>query len=106
MDQIAHTALAIFEARAGSARAAVGLDTPLCALRIESLDLALILLDLEDAFGIDFPYDPGREGSAFATVGDVVARVHALLEAQRSAQLRAAGFVRARSLWVTVSSRA
>jgi acyl carrier protein len=99
MDQIAQTALAIFEARAGSARE-VGLDTPLSALRIESLDLALILLDLEDAFGLDFPYDPGREGDAFATVGDVVARVRVLIAARRPAELRAAGFVRARSLWV------
>jgi acyl carrier protein/nodulation protein F len=100
MDQIAQTALAIFEARAGSARE-VGLETPLSALRIESLDLALILLDLEDAFGIDFPYDPGRQGDAFATVGDVVARVRALVEAKRQHQRPVSpAAVHGRSLWL------
>lgn len=100
MDQIAQTAVAIFEARAGDAKA-VGLETPLSTLRIESLDLALILLDLEDAFGVDFPYDPGRESDAFATVGDVVARVRALVHAKRHGQRPLSpAAAQGRSLWL------
>jgi acyl carrier protein/nodulation protein F len=111
MDQVATQAIAIFQARAAGGSGVgphVGLDTCLADLRIESLDLALILLDIEDAFGIDFAYDPGKAGDAFATVGDVVARVQALVEAKqcRPASAVAAGLTRSRSRWVTASGRA
>jgi acyl carrier protein len=107
MDQVATQAIAIFQARADGAPG-VRLETPLAALRIESLDLALILLDIEDAFGIDFAYDPGRAGDAFATVGDVVERVRALVEAKhgRPPSAVAANLARPRSRWVTASGRA
>jgi acyl carrier protein len=82
MDQIASQAIAIFQARADSA-IDLALDTRLPDLDIESLDLALILLDIEDAFGIDFPYDPDEEADAFATIGAVVERVRSLVEARR-----------------------
>ena len=72
MDQIAAQAITIFQARADSARD-VGLETRLPDLDIEPHDLALILLDVEDAFGIDFRYDPQEDDAdAFATVGSVV----------------------------------
>jgi acyl carrier protein len=106
MDQIAATAVAIFKARAGGG-SELGLETRLADLQIESLDLALILLDLEDAFGIDFPYDPGKPADAFTTVGDVVARLCAQIEARRiSRSALAASLARSRSLWVTASGRA
>ena len=100
MDQVAAQAIAIFQARTDSAR--VGLETRLAELEIESLDLALILLDLEDTFGIDFPYDPDKAGEAFATVGDVVKDLRALIEAKRQASRQglAGSLVRSRSLWV------
>ncbi len=107
MDQTASQAIAIFRARADSA-IDLGLETRLADLDIESLDLALILLDIEDACGIDFPYDPDEEADAFATVGAVVERVRALIEAKRSrplSSLSAASLARPKSLWVTASCR-
>lgn len=103
MDQIAAQTIAIFRARADSA-IELALDTRLPCLDIESLDLALILLDIEDRFGIDFRYDP-QEADAFATVGAVVERVRALVAAKR-ARLVSASFARTRSLWVAAIARA
>jgi acyl carrier protein len=105
MDQTASQTIAIFRARADSA-IALGLETRLADLDIESLDLALILLDIEDAFGIDFPYDPDEEGDAFATVGGVVERVRLLVEARRSrplSSLMPAATTRGKSLWLASS---
>ena len=104
MDPIAAQTIAIFKARADSALD-LALDTRLPELDIESLDLALILLDIEDTFGIDFRYDPEEEADAFATVGAVVERVRALMTAKR-ARLVSAGFARGRSLWVAAGARA
>jgi acyl carrier protein len=107
MDQISSQAIAIFRARADSALE-LGLETRLPDLHIESLDLALILLDLEDAFGIDFAYDPDEEADVFLTVGQVVARARSLIEGKRRrpAPALAAGLARPRSLWLTAGSRA
>jgi acyl carrier protein len=106
MDQIASRTVAIFKARADSALEPA-LETRLPDLEIEAPDLALILLDLEDAFGIDLPYDPDDEADTFKTVGDVVERARALHEAKRSppAEL-AASLTRPKSLWLTARSRA
>jgi acyl carrier protein len=106
MDPIAAQTIAIFKTRADSA-IDLALDTRLPALDIESLDLALILLDIEDAFGIDFPYDPDEEADAFATVGAVVERVRVLVEARQCPvpPLMLAVATPARSLWLA-SSRA
>jgi hypothetical protein len=103
MDQIAARTIAIFQARADSVRE-VGLDTRLPDLDIAPHDLALILLDVEDAFGVDFRYDPQRdEADAFATVGRVVERARRLIEIKRAGRLRD-GLARSKSLWL-VSSR-
>ena len=107
MDQIAAQAIAIFGTRTGSA-IGLRLETRLADLGIESLDLALILLDIEDTFGIDFPYDPDEEADAFATVGAVVGRVRSLVEARRCcplSSLAAASLARPKSLWVTAACR-
>jgi acyl carrier protein len=107
MDQISSQAIAIFRARADSALE-LGLETRLPDLHIESLDLALILLDLEDAFGIDFAYDPDEEADVFLTVGQVVARARSLIEGKRRrlAAGLASSFARPRSLWLAAGSRA
>jgi acyl carrier protein len=105
MDLIATQAIAVFQARADTPLE-VGLETRLPDLEIEPPDLALILLDIEDAFGIDLPYDPD-EGDTFKTVGDIVAWARALVEAKRNppAEL-AASLTRAKSLWLSATSRA
>lgn len=99
MDQILTKTIAIFQARADSARE-VGPGTRLPDLDIEAHDLALILLDVEDAFGIDFRYDPQQDDpDAFATVGAVAERARRLIEIKRAGRLRN-GLARAKSLWV------
>ena len=52
-----------------------GLNTALTDLKIESLDLAMIVFDIEDTFGIEIPYNANEEASDFKTVGSVVDRV-------------------------------
>src|SRR5262245_4204519 len=98
MDQILAKTIAIFQARADSARD-VGPDTRLPDLDIEAHDLALILLDVEDAFGIDFRYDP-QQDDAFATVADVAEGARRLIEVKRTRRGAPDGLARAKSLWV------
>ena len=51
--------------------------TALADLKIESIDLAMIVFELEDTFGIEIPYNANdtEEAAAFKTVGSVVERV-------------------------------
>jgi hypothetical protein len=101
MDQILAKTIAIFQARADSARE-VGPDTRLPDLDIEPHDLALILLDVEDAFGIDFRYDPQQDDAeAFATVAAVAEGARRLIEVKRTRRGSAGGLARGKSLWVT-----
>jgi acyl carrier protein len=60
----------------------ISLDTALSDLEIESLDLAVIVFDIEDAFGIQIPYNANEDVQDFATVGSVVDRVKALVDAK------------------------
>ena len=55
------------------------------SLRIESLDLAVIVFDIEDTFGIQIPYNANEEMQDFATVGSVVDRVKAVLAGSQAA---------------------
>jgi acyl carrier protein/nodulation protein F len=61
----------------------ITLDTKLADLEIESLDLAVIVFDIEDTFGIQIPYNANEEVVDFATVGSVVDRVKAVLAAEQ-----------------------
>ena len=54
---------------------AITLQTKLEDLDIESLDLAMIVFDIEDKFGIEIPYNANEEMEDFKTVGSVVDRV-------------------------------
>ena len=56
----------------------IAMATPLADLKIESLDLAMIVFDIEDSFGIEIPYNANEEASDFKTVGSVVERVKVL----------------------------
>lgn len=55
----------------------INAETALADLKIESIDLAMIVFELEDTFGIEIPYNANdaEETSAFKTVGSVVDRV-------------------------------
>lgn len=57
----------------------INADTPLSALDIESLDLAVIVFDIEDTFGIEIPHDPNTAADDFQTVGAVVENVKKLI---------------------------
>lgn len=52
-------------------------DTALADLKIKSIDLAMIVFELEDTFSIEIPYNANdtEEASAFKSVGSVVDRV-------------------------------
>ena len=58
----------------------VSLETKLEDLEIESLDLAMIVFDIEDSFGIEIPYNANEEVEDFKTVGTVVERVRSLAQ--------------------------
>ena len=62
----------------------VTLATPLEALGIDSLGLAELLFNVEDAFGFALPTQP----VPLPTVGDVVAYIDALVAAQNEAAHR------------------
>ena len=63
----------------------IGLETPLADLDIESLDLAVIVFDIEDTFGIEIPYNANEEVEDFATVGSVVDKVKTIIAGTSSA---------------------
>lgn len=79
MDDIAVKIIEILRKHMKKPTATVELDTPLKDLEIESLDLAMIVFDIEDTFGIEIPYNANEDVDAFKTVGSVVERVRALI---------------------------
>jgi acyl carrier protein len=62
----------------------IALDTPLADLDIESLDLAVIVFDIEDTFGIEIPYNANEEVEDFATVGSVVDKVKSIVSENKA----------------------
>jgi nodulation protein F len=75
MDETATKIIEILRKNMKDPSKPVTLETPLSDLEIESLDLAVIVFDIEDTFGIEIPYNANEEVEAFATVGSVVDRV-------------------------------
>ena len=63
----------------------IALETPLSTLSIESIDLAMIVFDIEDTFGIELPYNANEDVDTLATVGAVVDRVRSLTAAKADA---------------------
>ena len=74
MDDVATKIIEILRKNMKDPSKTVTLETPLSDLEIESLDLAVIVFDIEDTFGIEIPYNANEEVEAFATVGSVVDR--------------------------------
>jgi acyl carrier protein len=84
MDDVAEKIIAILRKNMRNPEKEIALDTKLADLEIESLDLAVIVFDIEDTFGIQIPYNANEEVVDFATVGSVVDRVNAVLAEQQT----------------------
>jgi nodulation protein F len=78
MDETATKIIEILKKHMKEPRDDISLSTPLTDLKIESLDLAMIVFDIEDSFGIEIPYNANEETADFKTVGSVVDRVKSL----------------------------
>jgi acyl carrier protein len=85
MDDVANKIVAILKKNMKEPPETIALDTKLSDLEIESLDLAVIVFDIEDTFGIQIPYNANEEVQDFATVGSVVERVKALVSEKGAA---------------------
>ncbi len=59
--------------------AVISSETKVSDLDIESLDLAMIVFDLEDTFGVDIPYNANEEVEEFATIGTIAEKVRTLI---------------------------
>jgi acyl carrier protein len=79
MDDVATKIVGILKKNMKEPPETIPLDTKLSDLEIESLDLAVIVFDIEDTFGIQIPYNANEEMQDFATVGSVVDRVRSLI---------------------------
>ncbi len=78
MDETATKIVDILKKHMKEPRDDISMSTALTDLKIESLDLAMIVFDIEDSFGIEIPYNANEDTSDFKTVGSVVERVKAL----------------------------
>lgn len=77
MDETATKIIDILKKHMKEPRDDIDLDTAMADLKIESIDLAMIVFELEDTFGIEIPYNANDsdEAAAFKSVGSVVDRV-------------------------------
>lgn len=80
MDEVGTKIIEILKKHMKEPRDDITLTTELTDLSIESLDLAMIVFDIEDSFGIEIPYNANEDVEAFKTVGSVVDKVRALKE--------------------------
>lgn len=81
MDDVATKIIDILKKHMKEPRDDIGLSTELTDLKIESLDLAMIVFDIEDSFGVEIPYNANEDAGDFKTVGSVVDKVRALIDA-------------------------
>ncbi len=85
MDDVATKIIEILKKHMKEPRDDISLSTELTDLQIESLDLAMIVFDIEDAFGIEIPYNANEEEATdFKTVGSVVERVRELVDGSKA----------------------
>jgi acyl carrier protein/nodulation protein F len=89
MDDVATKIIDILKKHMKEPRENIGPETPLTDLKIESLDLAMIVFDIEDTFGIEIPYNANEEAADFKTVGSVVERVRSLITGSGAAPAKA-----------------
>lgn len=86
MDEVATKIVDILKKHMKEPMDKIELTTALTDLKIESLDLAMIVFDIEDTFGIEIPYNANEEASDFKTVGSVVDKVRGLVNAGAAAK--------------------
>ena len=80
MDDVATKIVEILKKHMKEPRDDINESTALADLQIESLDLAMIVFDIEDSFGFEIPYNANEESTEdFQTVGSVVERVKSLM---------------------------
>lgn len=79
MDEVATKIIEILKKHMKEPRDDIDTSTALADLQIESLDLAMIVFDIEDSFGVEIPYNANEEAGDFKTVGSVVDRVKGLM---------------------------
>ncbi|MGQ0456186.1 MAG: acyl carrier protein [Hyphomicrobium sp.] len=89
MDEVATKITEILKKHMKEPRDDISLDTALTDLKIESLDLAMIVFDIEDGFGIEIPYNANEDVEDFKTVGSVVERVKSLIAAKGASAAKA-----------------
>ena len=79
MDDVSTKIVEILKKHMKEPRDDITASTALTDLKIESLDLAMIVFDIEDTFGIEIPYNANEDVEDFKTVGSVVERVKTLM---------------------------
>jgi nodulation protein F len=83
MDDVSNKIIEILKKHMKEPMETIELSTPLTDLKIESLDLAMIVFDIEDTFGVEIPYNANEaEAGDFKTVGSVVDKVRGLVQAK------------------------
>jgi acyl carrier protein len=83
MDEVSTKIVDILKKHMKEPRDDIGMSTALTDLKIESLDLAMIVFDIEDSFGIEIPYNANEtDANDFKTVGSVVEKVRTLAAAK------------------------
>ncbi|MEE8099810.1 MAG: phosphopantetheine-binding protein [Hyphomicrobium sp.] len=80
MDEVGTKIVEILKKHMKEPRDDISLSTQLADLNIESLDLAMIVFDIEDTFSIEIPYNANEDVEDFKTVGSVVDRVKDLVQ--------------------------
>ena len=85
MDEVATKIIEILKKHMKEPRDDISLSTALTDLKIESLDLAMIVFDIEDTFGIEIPYNANEDVGDFKTVGSVVEKVKGLMSGSGAA---------------------
>jgi len=79
MDDVSTKVVEILKKHMKEPRDDITASTALTDLKIESLDLAMIVFDIEDTFSIEIPYNANEDVEDFKTVGSVVERVKSLM---------------------------
>lgn len=85
MDDVTNKIIEILKKHMKEPRDDMGRETLLTDLKIESIDMALIVFDIEEAFGIEIPYNANEEVSDFKTIGTVADRVKQIVAAKAGA---------------------
>ena len=89
MDDVFSKIVEILKKHMKEPRDDIQTSTALTDLKIESLDLAMIVFDIEDTFGIEIPYNANEDVEDFKTVGSVVDRVKTLMASNGAAAAKA-----------------